>query len=252
MDIFISWHGKRSYAVAVALRDWLRLVVNDFKPWLSSADIDKGARWSAELAAKLGSANAGIFCLTPSNLTALWLIFEAGAISRTTEKTHVCTLLVGLQASDVTGPLAQFQATRTTKEEIHQLVTNLNKALGEHSMDEALVNRAFEMWWPELEKELQNLPPDETALPPRRSDRELLEELVDLARATMANRNAEERADHLAAQLGEMRIRLATENEILRHEVEISRARMEEMQQKSIDDIKTALRVAAQAKQPKE
>ncbi len=70
MEIFISWHGKRSHAVAVALRDWLPLIVNAFKPWLSSADIDKGARWRAELAAKLGSVTAGIFCLTPSNLTA--------------------------------------------------------------------------------------------------------------------------------------------------------------------------------------
>ena len=86
MDIFISWHGKRSHAVAVALRDWLPLIVNAFKPWLSSADIDKGARWRTELATKLGSVTAGIFCLTPSNLTAPWLIYEAGAISRAPKK----------------------------------------------------------------------------------------------------------------------------------------------------------------------
>jgi TIR domain len=139
MEIFISWHGKRSHAVAVALRDWLPLIVNAFKPWLSSADIDKGARWRTELATKLGSVTAGIFCLTPGNLTAPWLIYEAGAISRTPEKTYVCTLLVDLQPSDVKDPLAQFQATKATKEDIHQLVKNLNKALGEESMDEALV-----------------------------------------------------------------------------------------------------------------
>jgi hypothetical protein len=182
MDIFISWHGKRSHAVAVALRDWLPLIVNAFKPWLSSADIDKGARWRTELATKLGSVTAGIFCLTPSNLTAPWLIYEAGAISRTPEKTYVCTLLVGLQPSDVKDPLAQFQATKATKEDIHQLVKNLNKALGEQSMDEALVNRAFEMWWPELEKALKNLPSDEAAPPPQRSEREMLQELLEKVR----------------------------------------------------------------------
>ncbi len=182
MEIFISWHGKRSHAVAVALRDWLPLIVNAFKPWLSSADIDKGARWRTELSTKLGSATAGIFCLTPSNLTAPWLIFEAGAISKAPETTYVCTLLVDLQPSDVKDPLAQFQATRTTKEEIHQLVKNLDKALGEDSMDEALLNRAFEMWWPELEKALKNLPSDEAAPPPQRSDRELLEELLEKVR----------------------------------------------------------------------
>lgn len=33
MDIFISWHGKRSHAAAEALRGWLPLIVNAFKPW---------------------------------------------------------------------------------------------------------------------------------------------------------------------------------------------------------------------------
>ncbi len=96
--------------------------------------------------------------------------------------TYVCTLLIDLQSSDVKDPLAQFQATKATKEDIHQLMKNLNKALGEDSMDEALVNRAFGMWWPELEKELRNLPSDEAAPPPQRSEREMLQELLDKVR----------------------------------------------------------------------
>lgn len=216
MDIFISWQGKRSHAVAEALRDWLPLVVNAFKPWLSSADIDKGARWGNELASKLGSVTAGIFCLTPSNLAAPWLIFEAGAISRAPGSAYVCTLLVDLQPSDVKGPLAQFQATKTTKEDIHQLVKNLNKALGEQSMEDAHLDRSFEMWWPELEKNLKKLPAVETTAPPLRSDRELLEELIDLARATKANRETEMKLDALVAQLDDLRARSAMQTERLR------------------------------------
>jgi len=56
MDIFISWSGPRSGAVAEALKKWLPMIVNAFKPWLSSADIDKGARWSTDVAAKLQAA----------------------------------------------------------------------------------------------------------------------------------------------------------------------------------------------------
>lgn len=179
MDIFISWHGKRSHAVAVALRDWLPQIVNAFKPWLSSADINKGANWRIELATKLRSVSAGIFCLTPSALNAPWLIFEAGAISKAPEQTYVCTLLVGLQSSDVKDPLGLFQATKTTKEDINQLVRNLNNALGEQSMEDAFVDRAFEKWWPDLEKTLNNLPPEETAPPPKRSELDLLEELLE-------------------------------------------------------------------------
>jgi TIR domain-containing protein len=228
MEIFISWHGKRSHAVAVALRDWLPLIVNAFKPWLSSADIDKGARWRTELAAKLGSVTAGIFCLTPTNLTAPWLIYEAGAISRTPEKTYVCTLLVDLQPSDVKDPLAQFQATKTTKEDIHQLVKNLNKALGEPKMDDALVDRAFEKWWPDLEEELKNLPSDETTLTPRRSDRDLLEELVDIARATKADATATILLSQMQSRYSELTSRVADMQMTMREEAEIFHHRLQD------------------------
>ena len=248
MDIFISWHGKRSHAAAESLRGWLPLIVNAFRPWLSSADIDKGARWRTELSTKLGSATAGIFCLTPSNLTAPWLLFEAGAISKAPETTYVCTLLIDLQPSDVKDPLAQFQATKATKEDIHQLVKNLNKALGEQAMDDAIVDRAFEKWWPDLEKELKNLRAEESTLPPLRSDRELLEELVDLARATQVNRDAEVRADHLAAQLGEWQARYAAATDALRLEIATVRAQMKDIEKARIDDIKTALRTYAQSR----
>ena len=40
MDIFIIWSGPKSYAVASALHGWLPKIVNAFKPWLSSVDIN--------------------------------------------------------------------------------------------------------------------------------------------------------------------------------------------------------------------
>jgi hypothetical protein len=38
------------------------------------------------------------------------------------------------------------------------------------------------MWWPKFEAELQNLPSDGITARPRRTDRDLIEELVDLVR----------------------------------------------------------------------
>jgi hypothetical protein len=87
MEVFISWSGPRSGAVATALKGWLPLVVNALKPWLSSADIDKGARWGKEIAEHLQTAKAGIICLTPSNTRSDWLLFEAGALSKTVDNT---------------------------------------------------------------------------------------------------------------------------------------------------------------------
>jgi hypothetical protein len=182
MEIFISWHGKRGHHVASALAGWLPQIVNAFNPWLSSS-IDKGSRWRSEVAARLAKARAGIICLTPSSLTAPWLLFEAGAIAKPSEKTYACTLLIGLKSEDVADPLAQFQHTAITKEEFRKLVLDLNAALDSEQMPQSHVETAFEKWWPEIEQNLKNLPPDEPTKPPERSERELLAELLELTRS---------------------------------------------------------------------
>ena len=182
MEIFISWHGKRSHEVAKALELWLPQIVNAFKPFLSSK-IDKGARWRSEIAAHLADAKAGIICLTPGVLTAPWILFEAGALARSIDKPYACTFLVGLKPSDVAEPLSQFQATTTAKEDVLQLLKTLNRALDkEQQLSEGHVEKAFEKWWPDLDEQLKHLPTDEDATVPFREDHELLMELVDRSR----------------------------------------------------------------------
>jgi hypothetical protein len=182
MEVFISWSGPRSGAVATALKAWLPLVVNALKPFLSSADIDKGARWGKDIAEHLQAAKAGIVCLTPSNIRSDWLLFEAGALSKTVDNTFVCTLLDGLEPSDIDGPLTQFQATRTNKDDLLKLVKTLNRALGEEALGDFQVQEAFEALWPKLETELKKLPSDEPRARPERSERDILEEILNLVR----------------------------------------------------------------------
>jgi hypothetical protein len=110
-EVFISWSGEQSKSFAEALRNWLPKIVNAVEPWLSSADIDKGARWSADVAAKLEASKIGIICLTPGNMHSDWILFEGGALSKTITNTHVCRVLIGLEPSALHGPSAQFQAT---------------------------------------------------------------------------------------------------------------------------------------------
>ena len=183
MDIFISWSGARSLAVAEALRDWLPMIINAAKPFLSVADIDKGARWSSEIATKLEKAKAGIICLTPGNVGSHWILFEAGALSKTVQNTYVCPLLIGLKPSDVKGPLAQFQFTTTDKSEMLQLFKTLNSALGEAALPDSHVEKAFGLVWPQLEGHLKKAPPEEVKTAPERSEREMLEEMLELVRS---------------------------------------------------------------------
>ena len=94
MKVFISWSGKRSQALANMLRDWLPNVIQAIKPWMSDVDIDKGSRWSKDIALQLEESKVGIICLTPENLEAPWILFEAGALSKSLEKTYVCPFFI--------------------------------------------------------------------------------------------------------------------------------------------------------------
>ena len=111
MKVFLSWSGDLSHKVAVVLRDWLPSVIQSIEPYVSSEDIDKGARWSTDIAKELEASAFGVLCVTQENLESPWLNFEAGALSKTVDKSRVCPFLYGVKRSEIKGPLLQFQST---------------------------------------------------------------------------------------------------------------------------------------------
>lgn len=181
MKVFISWSGERSKNIANALREWLPNVIQAIQPWMSDSDIDKGARWSSDIASKLEESVVGIICLTPENLEAPWILFESGAISRTVGKTFVCPFLFQVEPSDISGPLVQFQFTKAIEDDAKKLLITINKALGENALQEQNLNNAFKKWWPELDIKLKNIP-DIQVKRKERSSKEILEEILDLVR----------------------------------------------------------------------
>jgi hypothetical protein len=109
--------------------------------------------------------------------------FEAGALSKTLRNTFVCPLLFDLEPADIQPPLAQFQATRANKKELSKLLKTLNTALAENALTETHIDEAIEVWWPKLEQQFKVLPSEHPKSNPSRSDRELLEEILALARS---------------------------------------------------------------------
>ena len=189
MKVFISWSGNKSHHVALVFRDWLPSVIQSIKPYVSSEDIDKGARWSTDIATELENSTFGILCVTKDNINAPWLSFEAGALSKTMDKSFVSPFLFDIKRSEVDGPILQFQSTIFQKEDIHKLLKSLNKACGEASIPEAMLNKAFEVWYPTLEEELNKIKgiQDETEVTDSPKDlspaySEILEEILDLSR----------------------------------------------------------------------
>lgn len=182
VKVFISWSGERSKAIALLLHEWLPNIIQAVKPWMSASDIDKGVRWSTDIASQLEQTRFGIICLTPENLEAPWILFEAGALSKTLDNTFVCPYLFGIEPSNLKGPLVQFQAAKAQREETRKLVHTINQALGESALPEVTISKAFDIWWPELEKRLSSISMLKQKPGAQRTDRELLEETLDLVR----------------------------------------------------------------------
>ncbi|MDI4656614.1 TIR domain-containing protein [Xanthobacter autotrophicus] len=127
MKVFISWSGELSHKVAMCLRDWLPNVVQTLIPYVSSEDIDKGTRWSQDIAGELADSFYGILCVTDSNIEAPWLNFEAGALSKSMDSANVSPFLINIKRADLKGPILQFQSTIFEKEDIRKLVCSLNR-----------------------------------------------------------------------------------------------------------------------------
>jgi hypothetical protein len=187
MDVFISWSGAKSKKVGEILRDWLPAVIQAVTPYFTPDDVAKGAKWSTEISKQLEACRVGILCITPDNFGAPWLLFEAGALSKNLDKSRVCPILFGLEPADVTGPLVQFQFTQFTKEDFKRLISTINAELEEHKLADSTLQTVFETWWPKLEGQVREQlarPVKSKGDAAKRSDRDLLEEVLSLARTT--------------------------------------------------------------------
>jgi hypothetical protein len=185
MRVFISWSGPRSKLLAEAISNWLPLVLNAVRPYFSPDDVAKGDRWSSQLSAELEASSFGLLCLTPDNTMAPWIVFEAGALSKSLTGARVCPLLFGIEPTDVTGPLAQFQATRFEEAEMARLIKDLNKQLGESGVASHMLDRIFAQWWPELRAHVRDIEARvAAAAAPPRELRSMVEEVLALNRRT--------------------------------------------------------------------
>jgi hypothetical protein len=141
--------------LAEKLRAWLPAVLPFAEPWVSPDDIEKGTLWIVELSRGLADTPFGILCVTPENRAAHWLLFEAGAIARSSSR--VAPLLLGITPGELPAPLAQFQATLDTEDDVRRLVRSINRAAGDERLEQEAVNRLFEKRWPELRDALQSI-----------------------------------------------------------------------------------------------
>lgn len=117
-------------------------------------------------------------------------MFEAGEISKSSDS-YVCTFLTGISSpTEIIGLLSSFQHTRFQKDEILKLLKTINSRIKESKGGKSLNHKAlddvFEIFYPKLEsriKEILEISPSKETENHIRSERELLEEIVESQRS---------------------------------------------------------------------
>ena len=147
------------------------------EPWVSETDISAGDRWALAIAGELESSNFGIICATPENISSEWVLFEAGALAKSMQDAKVIPLLFGLEFSDISGPLAQFQAKKVDQNGLHEIIQAIN-SVSENKTSDDIINNLVPALWPQLEKSLSDIPDPEPSEKHMRPQHEIIEELV--------------------------------------------------------------------------
>jgi len=171
--IFLSWSGDGSRQAADAWNRLLPQILQQVDTFYSPK-IDKGAEWWAAIRTALrGSNGLGIFFLTRHNLTAPWLLFEAGfvggAVGGEPEETRLWLLEVEPKI-DLSFPLVAYQRTQTTEEEIFSLIRSIN-SMTEQPLDLEILKSVFKRAWPELREAMEEarnaIPPNDKSASPK-------------------------------------------------------------------------------------
>jgi hypothetical protein len=185
VKVFISWSGSLSKKVALLLKAWIEDVLQGTATWISADDIDKGSIWFGDITDELAITSVGILCLTPDNLTAPWVLFEAGSLSKGLSKSRVCPLLINLNHSDLTPPLSLFNGTFPVKDDMLKLIKTINGQNGDRALTDDRVEKAFEKWWDGFAEDYSKIVKEHKPAKEihKRPQGEVLEEVLETVRA---------------------------------------------------------------------
>jgi hypothetical protein len=186
MKVFISWSGKRSRLVAELLHNWIQCVIQAVEPWVSSHDIDRGAVWFSQISNELGASTQGIICLTRDNKDKPWILFEAGALAKGLTSSRVYTLLIDLKPEDIRDPLAQFNHTLPTKDDLYKLILGINRGLDTKPISDNILRQVFEANWQAFEERFNIIITEtEAGAAPEvvRESSDILSEILDTVRS---------------------------------------------------------------------
>jgi hypothetical protein len=171
LGVFISWSDKRSLIVAEGLAKWLPSVLHNVDA-LWSDRVAIGEQLFGEINGMLKQSDFIVLCLTPENVTKIWINYEAGVVFGKTEKTaKVCPYLIKTDPDftriKLPTPLAHFNGVMADKSGTRKLIGEINRATKKPLSKNAL-GEIFEKRWPMLKRVLDRAA--STPPPPPRID----------------------------------------------------------------------------------
>jgi hypothetical protein len=191
--VFISWSKDLAREVAAALKDYLDMVFDPVVlPWMSDQDIELGSRSMAELGKTLDRSSFGIIVVTRTNQNSQWINFEAGALSKKVADptVSVIPLLVDFdRPTDLTGPLAQFQAIVYGRDKLLRMMFLMAERVG---VSTRTVQHRFDSHWTTFDGQVQlalkNHPADASVPGPDREDK--TDEILAILRRLQSDQKA--------------------------------------------------------------
>jgi transcriptional regulator with XRE-family HTH domain len=174
--VYVSWSGQTGRRLAGLLGQWIPDVIQAVSLQISSDDIPIGERWINTLTDSIRQGDTALVCVTRDSVNQPWLNFEVGALSG--QSVPVVPILLDLYPSDLTGPLAYFQAVQATdKEGMRRLLQRIN----DHTslpLSPQTLDRSVERAWPYFETETKRLL-NESAPERPRAMADVLQEILE-------------------------------------------------------------------------
>jgi hypothetical protein len=169
-NLFFCWSEQRSRALARALKEHLPTFIpgladQDGSNLFMSDDIVKGSRWFDAVEVQLAKADVGVVCITREGLRSGWIHFEAGALARTIRKKRrqggaLLTYLLGVRPDELTGPLAEYQATSVERDDTRKLCAAIvNVMVRTKAQEPPDWETAFSKNWGNFETALKAISP---------------------------------------------------------------------------------------------
>ena len=115
----------------------------------------------------------------------------------------MCTVLFGVDTTDLTGPLTIFQHTRFDETDFKKLVKSINASAGDDKLDDAVLDNVFKMWWPQLHDRVNKILAEQqtNGVTSNRTERDILEEILELSRLNSRRRSARDIPPELMYEL---------------------------------------------------